>query len=332
MKTKLNFYSLLFLIVLCFSMNSCSNDFLENPTTKTKDSIILKATKELKLKMRVNLLNRDYLVILPGSHSADSNTKYPVVFGFHGVGNNYTQMKRYLEAKANEKNYILILPNGTAGVSNVIGMSFRGWNAGDCCGPAEYRDAKDVEFISQLIKEVVEKYNGDEKRIYLTGFSNGAMMCYRAACELSDKIAAIAPVSGSMNTGSCNDKTRPVPLLQIHSTNDNIVPYNGGFSIASFFGSLKLTKLTFRSVIYGLEKWAMINGCDRDVTVTEKEGYSILEWKNCKNNIATTIHYRLNNGAHTWPGSIREVGKTEPSNVINATDMIFDFFDGKKLN
>ncbi|MFA9289968.1 MAG: hypothetical protein ACEQSF_01905, partial [Solirubrobacteraceae bacterium] len=117
MRIKTILYSLLFLLTLSFLIHSCSEDIKKSVVSKNNpdpnpNPPLLDPTV-LKLNMRVNFRNREYLIILPGSYSAESNNKYPVILGFHGIGRDYTQLQTHLGAKANEKNYILILPNGT---------------------------------------------------------------------------------------------------------------------------------------------------------------------------------------------------------------------------
>ena len=70
------------------------------------------------------------------------------------------------------------------------------WNADNCCGYAHRQNVDDVGFISALIEELVADYQVDPSRVSVTGFSNGAMMTFRLACELSGKIAAAAPYAG----------------------------------------------------------------------------------------------------------------------------------------
>ena len=59
--------------------------------------------------------------------------------------------------------------------------------------------------------------------------SNGGFMSYQLACQLSDKIAAIASVTGSMSPATYNacNPQHPTPILEIHGTADGTVAYTG---------------------------------------------------------------------------------------------------------
>jgi polyhydroxybutyrate depolymerase len=85
----------------------------------------------------------------------------------------------------------------------------------------------DVEFTRRLLDDIARDVRIDPKRVYATGMSNGAIMSYRLASELSDRIAAIAPVSGPMGTPTCKP-SRPVPVIHFHGTDDENAPFKGG--------------------------------------------------------------------------------------------------------
>jgi polyhydroxybutyrate depolymerase len=73
----------------------------------------------------------------------------------------------------------------------------------------------DIAHIRSFIAAVVRRVCADPRRIYLTGFSNGAGFAARAGCELSGQVAAIAPVSGSYRTlDPCS--AGPMPTLELH--------------------------------------------------------------------------------------------------------------------
>ena len=71
--------------------------------------------------------------------------------------------------------------------------------------PAHQQNIDDVGFFTILIENLSQEFTIDPHRIFVTGISNGAMMSYRLAIEISEKIAAIAPVAGAM----------PIDLLSV---------------------------------------------------------------------------------------------------------------------
>ncbi|QXJ21705.1 hypothetical protein AGRA3207_002585 [Actinomadura graeca] len=100
------------------------------------------------------------------------------------------------------------------------------WNAGDCCGPAKIGHVDDVGFLSRMIGELTRAGLADPRRVYVAGFSNGAGMAYRLACERPAEVAAIGVVEGALAT-RC-DPRRPVSVMIFHGTADRSVPFDGG--------------------------------------------------------------------------------------------------------
>ena len=151
---------------------------------------------------------RTYLLHLPTGY--DGIEPLPLIIAMHGgLGSaDNLQSQSGLSNKADSENFIVVYPEGVkGGVLNV-----RTWNAGWCCGNSSSSNVDDVGFIDSLLDTLVDRYAIDTNRIYATGMSNGGFMSYRLACELSDRIAAIAPVSASMSvTGYI--PSRPVPII-----------------------------------------------------------------------------------------------------------------------
>lgn len=83
--------------------------------------------------------------------------------------------------------------------------------------------ADDVAFIGKLLDDLATVVKVDEKRVYAYGMSNGGMMSYRLAAELSDRIAAVAPVAGTITIEESKPK-RPVPIIHFHGTKDTSSP------------------------------------------------------------------------------------------------------------
>jgi polyhydroxybutyrate depolymerase len=173
------------------------------------------------LTLTVGGLIRTSIVRVPNSH--DQSTPMPVVLALHGATMNGPMMAWFsgLNQKADEAGFIVVYPNGTGRFSSYT------WNGGNCCGSDTQNDVDDVAFINALLDDLMGSYHIDARRIYVTGMSNGAVMSYRLASELSDRIAAIALVSGSMATEISQPK-RPVSVLHFHGTMDEYIPFLGG--------------------------------------------------------------------------------------------------------
>src|SRR4030042_572429 len=126
----------------------------------------------------------------------------PLVIVLHGGGGNAqsTAGMTGMNVKADSSGVIAVYPNGNGRLSDEKLLT---WNAGNCCGYALDNNIDDVAFIRSLIDDLQSKLAIDQSRVYATGISNGGMMSYLLACQLSDKIAAIAPVAGTMGMNSC---------------------------------------------------------------------------------------------------------------------------------
>src|SRR5207253_10920746 len=112
---------------------------------------------------------------------------------------------------------IVVYPDGTGS------GSFLTWNAGALFRLAGNR-ADDIAFLREMLDDLGKMVNVDAKRVFATGMSNGGMMCYRLAAEMADRIAAVAPVAGTMAVPKAEPK-RPIAVLHFHGTEDVLVPY-----------------------------------------------------------------------------------------------------------
>ena len=149
---------------------------------------------------------RSYLVHVPPKY--DPKRPTPVVLAFHGGGQQrLEQMVRFcgLNEKADKEGFIAVYPNGTGRLEQMLT-----WNGGNCCGYAMWNNVDDVGFTRALLDDLAKVANVDAKRVFATGISNGGIMCYRLASELSDRIAAIAPVSGTMGTADLQSQAARV--------------------------------------------------------------------------------------------------------------------------
>jgi len=264
-------------------------------------------------------ITRKYRLHIPPG--CDGSKPVPVVLAFHGAGINSLVMERYtgLNAKADAAGFVAVYPNGT-GFTETIAT----WNAGECCGSPVQNKTDDVATVRTMLDDLATVVRVDPKRVFATGLSNGGMMCYKLASEMSDRIAAIAPVAGTMATETCNPG-RPVPVIHFHGTADKIVPLAGG--------RRNLNTYQFHSVEHSLAAWIKADGCPAEPKVTELPN-SVADGTHATRKVygpgtngAEVVLILIEGGGHTWPGRdarAKLLGKA--SKNVPANDLMWEFF------
>jgi polyhydroxybutyrate depolymerase len=233
----------------------------------------------------------------------------------HGYSSNAMQEQAYSNFMpiADTANFFVVYPNGT--IYN--GMQF--WNAG-----LSTSLVNDVAFISDLIDHILLQFTIDVNSVYACGMSNGGFMSHTLACSLSNKIAAIASVTGSMfvtQYGTCVPG-RVVPVMQIHGTADNTVPYSGNSGMIAIDTLMKY--------------WVRQDKCSTTPEITNVPDINLAD--SC-----TAIHYvyrgaletscelyKIVGGGHSWPGSPYKIAVTNQD--FNASEKIWLFFRKYKLD
>ncbi len=262
---------------------------------------------------------RTYGVHLPNDRPPTQPA--PVVLVFHGGGGNAENAARMsgMDAKADAEGFIVAYPNGTGLRPNA---KFLTWNAWRCCGAALDDKVDDVGFVRALVEDVARRYPVDRKRIYATGFSNGAMLTYRLGCEMGDVLAAIAPVAGALNDYNCGTGPK-VSVVAFHGTADNHVRFEGGVPIAAFDRHQRADN----SVQFAIDTWKKRDGCPGE-PAREKKGGVIHTAFACADGTAVEV-YAIEGQGHAWPGGQkgRRFGNVdEPSSEISATETMWEFF------
>ena len=261
---------------------------------------------------------RTYLVHIPKGYDPDKPA--PVVLALHGAAMDGPMMVWFsgLNKKSDEAGFIVVYPSGTG-----IGP-FLTWNAGNFRGKMAEGKADDVAFIGKLLDDLGTVVKVDEKRVYACGMSNGAMMCYRLAAELSDRIAAIAPVAGTMVIDECKPK-RPVPVIHFHGTKDPLVPFEKAKGKTASFMKL-------RGVEDSIQTWVKLNECDEEPKIDglSKDGDEMKVTRKTYGggkDGAEVVLVVIEEGGHTWPGQeppVAFIGKSAVN--ISANDLMWEFF------
>ncbi len=249
---------------------------------------------------------RCYLLYVPAD--LDPGQPVPLVVSMHGFAHNPTGQMGISgwNPIAEREGFIVVYPQGTS-------FPMRWRSTSIMTTPAD-----DIQFLQDLLAEVVGLVSIDEGRIYVNGFSNGGAMSIRAGCELSDSVAAIGAV-GAPHPALSEDcmASRPVPLIAFHGAADPLVEYSG----ASFGGQHE-----YLGAEAWVADWAARNGCDpQPVAIPATGDASGVHYTNCQEN-AEAILYTIDGGGHTWPGGlpIPFVGKV--SHDIQASEVMWAFF------
>lgn len=256
-----------------------------------------------------NGITRTYKIYVPAMY--DGTSPVPLLFNLHGYGSDFEAQEIYGDFRsiADTANFILIHPNGTLDNTNNRFWNFTGLSTVD-----------DQGFIFDLVDEISSNYNINQHKIYSVGMSNGGFMSYKMACDSNSPFAAVGSVTGSMlniQIQSCN-ASQPTPIIQIHGTDDLVVPYNGNVSYASI-----------QDVI---DFWVGFNQANPNASpvnidnnpndLSDVDFYRFVDGLNG----AEIELFKVNSGGHTWPGAIAVPGLGVTNQDINASKEIWRFF------
>jgi len=201
----------------------------------------------------------------------------------------------------------LILPESTNGR----------WNY----GLTAFSLVDDVGFLASVIDDAVARFPIDSHRIYMGGYSNGAQMTQRFACDHPEKIAAGAIISGSIHNTDARTclPALATPMIIFHGTADGQINYNGN--------------LLYRSSTATAQFWAGIAACSPTPTGTDlpdstADGTTVHldRYSGCTSNFLID-HYSITGGGHTWPGSLNfSAGLGLASQDVSAMPLLWQFF------
>jgi len=258
---------------------------------------------------------REYIQYVPSVY--DGNDAVPLIIVLHGLGDNMNNFSNVgFHQVADTANLIVVTPEALV---DQLFTQATAWNSGaGIAGFSLNGTVDDVGFINAIIDTVSTHYNIDQNRIYATGFSMGAFMSNRLACELNNRVAAIASVAGTVGGTLTCTPGQDVPVCHFHGTSDTQVGYGiaGGGVQDNSFGSNVSDWISF---------WNSNNGCG-SVTLegqfpnTAGDGYSVeyVEYAGC-NNSSRVVHYKVNGADHVW---------LFPNNDVFYTTEIWKFFLG----
>jgi polyhydroxybutyrate depolymerase len=254
---------------------------------------------------------RNYRLFIPSTYSAD--TAYPLILNFHGTnGHPDTQVElSEFETLAEIERFIVVSPLALFKRKTDGPIT---WNVNLKKGP------DDVLFIRQLIETLKQQLSIDATQIFATGFSGGARMSSRLACDLSLTIAAIGPVAGIRYPKDCKP-SRGVPTITFHGEKDSVNHY------ALRSDSPVYWQMGVEDALAG---WVNNNQCQSITQTQHSPSVEFIQYRNCKSN-ADIDFYRSTEAGHTWPGSpmaekLSEYGLGKTEENLPASHLIWQFF------
>lgn len=255
-----------------------------------------------------NGITRDYLTYSPSIYTG--STPVPLVIALHGLGDNMNNFANIgMNYIADTANFIVVTPQA---ILETQFTNATAWNSGaGVLGFTLNPNVDDIGFLSELIDTISANYNINNQRVYVCGFSMGGFMSQKLACELNNKITAIASVAGTIGSTITCTPGRAVPVCHFHGTGDSTVAYTG-----NQYGNDAEDLVNF---------WVTNNSCGSSPTVTvlpdlANDGYIVTHslYDGCTDN-ADVEFYRVDSAGHEWL-------MPPPTNDIFYTSEIWKFF------
>lgn len=248
---------------------------------------------------RIAGAERLYRVYVPTTY--EPNTPTPLMIFYHGLTANVDEIEFWTELsqKAEAEGFILVYPQALGGAfsiwlttPDIFGLNF------------------DLDLTRFILDDMRDRYNIDDARIYAAGYSQGAGMAHRVACDLSEDFAAIGVFGGIFTFDTPCNPERAVPVLMVHSINDPTVPYDG-------------QRFLYPNVRDWAFDWAERNNCTQ-LSAERDAIFEIETWAVCDNEAAVLV-YTYDDPAHSWPGG-QPLPNEEPYTRFSMNDLLWDFF------
>lgn len=217
-------------------------------------------------------LLRSFLVHVPDSYTGRDDV--PLLLDLHGFSSNAADERQWSGQlrESDRRGFIAVWPDGMA----------LSWNAYGCCFLGNALLVDDVSFLRSVIAEMRRRTNIDDRRVYVTGISNGGGMAQRMACEAADVVTAVVSISFPLNTDQCRP-SRPISVTAIAATDDSTIKYYGNSPAWPLPATLLGVPLGIQSARESLAAWKRLDGCSDDLTrIQLKPDVRVEEYRDCR--------------------------------------------------
>jgi len=270
--------------------------------------------------------------VIHAPQGSDLSKPSPLVIMLHGFGGTALNAadETGWSAKSDQEKFIIAYAEGSR-PDRYSPANFRknpqGWNDGSGRFHAGEKNIDDVAYIDALIGEIAQRYRVDSKRIFVTGFSNGASMTFRIGAELSHRVAAIAPVSGTCWLEKIQP-VQPLSVCYITGTADSLNPLNGGYPKLALGGKEQGGKAK-PAVQTFIAQWVRALQCPESPNIDESSKGVRKQVHGDPSDPSQVVCITVEGLGHHWAGGESQapnilVGRN--TNKLNATDAIWEFF------
>ncbi len=302
---KILFY-LLFLIVLLYAVAARAETHRDGDLKQG-----IKATKTIF----IDGVKRKYILYVPAMAKMPQKG-FPVVFVFHGgVGTAVAaQNMSKMHILGSKEGFIVVYPEGLYG----------GWNTDIISVRASEKGVDDLTFFNRLLDYLIAQYKIDPEMIYVCGISNGGHMSYYLAKKAGERIAALAVVASGLASEQDYLPFIPRPIIVIHGTKDEFIPYKGGQGRRDWYLPVEKTVEHLVKVNRASSKASSYNPYSGFRTTSEIDTFYYEGGPKGED----VVFIRVVGGGHTWPdggGYIDNIlGPT--SRAISANQAIWEVF------
>ncbi len=234
-------------------------------------------------------VERIYKLYLP----ANIKPNAPLIFVLHGYGGSYNLDDKGFNETADRHGFAVCYPQGSKD-----GRNKNCWNVGY---PFQNdMEVDDISFLCKLAKMLQKQHNLSRKNTFCTGMSNGGEMCYLLAYDRQSTFKAVAPIAGLTMEWmpKTYTRTRPIPLFEIHGTEDRTSEWTGDLENKGGWGA-------YIAVPDAVNYWVKRNGCSREQTgelpLKSTDSHKVITHKYIDSKGGNDVWlYEIVGGGHTW--------------------------------
>lgn len=253
------------------------------------------AQETLRRTMMHGGVERTYELRLPPSRTG---APLPLVLSLHGLSQSPRPLEGHrswlpMDPVADREGFAIAYPEA-------IGGRWSYWPGTGVPLP-NGAEVDDVAFVAALLESLVAEGLADPRRLYAVGISRGAVLAWVLGCRLSDRLAAIAPLSSGAREpplAGCTPTTPPA-VMAVAGNADPVQPYDG------WLDPPPLGRLL--SVPETMELWRRLHGCTGQAfeALPHRERadptrIARISWTGCASGLPVVL-YRVAGGGHQPP-------------------------------